>query len=388
MKLDDTSDECSRELDRRYPAVGFRDDSGQTCDRSQEGCSAAEADFCGASGYSGQRGQTSRIKRHLLLIGAMLASWIALAVSSSYLWNFSQSYESTGIARIAAPTTAISARIDGTITGLYVEPLQRVKGGQLLVQLDPREREIAVEQARAQLSQAETNVDVSRQQYALVRAEIGEAQARDLERRQEQQRYLMLLRMGAVSRAEYEQHCADADLLSAAVTEDQAEAAVALRDIASRLAELHAAKAGLNQAILNVGYTRIVAPADGIIGLHTRELGQRVESGESLMMLTQLDGLWVTADFKEKQLTRIHREQAVTIHVDALGRDFRGHVQSMPRMNGPLSGRLPTEEFRDGYLKEAQRLPVHIMFDADQDLSGLLPGMSVEPTIWLKPKAY
>jgi membrane fusion protein (multidrug efflux system) len=161
--------------------------------------------------------------------------------------------------------------------------------------------------------------------------------------------------MGVVSRAEYDQHSANSGVPGATVKADQAEAAVALREIVFRLAQVQTAKAGLDRAILNLGYTRIVAPADGIIGLRTGELGQRVEPGESLMELTQLDDLWVTAGFEEKQLARIHREEAVTIHVDALGRDFRGHIQSMPGMSGSLSSLLPPEEFRDSYVQDAQR---------------------------------
>ena len=191
-----------------------------------------------------------------------------------------------------------------------------------------------------------------------------------------------------VSRAEYDQHSANAGAPGATVKADQAEAAVALREIVLRLAQVQTAKAGLDRAILNLGYTRIVAPADGIIGLRTGELGQRVEPNESLMELTQLDDLWVTAGFEEKQLARIHREEAVTIHVDALGRVFRGHIQSMPGMSGSLSSLLPSQEFRDSYVQDAQRFPVPIMFDADQDLSGLGPGMSAEPTVWLKSKPY
>jgi membrane fusion protein (multidrug efflux system) len=129
--------------------------------------------------------------------------------------------------------------------------------------------------------------------------------------------------------------------------------------------------------------SRIVAPGDGIIGLRTGELGQRVEPGQSLMMLSQPDDLWVSANFKEAQLARMRREQPVTIHVDAIGRDFRGQIQGMPGMSGSLYGLLPPETHGDSYVTKAQRLPVPILFDPGQDLSRLRPGMSVEPTVWL-----
>jgi membrane fusion protein (multidrug efflux system) len=382
MKLDNTHGKCSRELDHPYPAVGFLYDL-QACDYSQPGGSAAGADFRRPFGCL-NRPETSRIKRRLLVIAAMLAPLSALVFGGSYLWNYLQSYESTEDARIVAQTTLVTARISGTITGRYVEPYQQVRGGQPLLQLDPRDQEIAVQQARAQLSRAETDVDVSRQQYAFVRAKIREAQVRDLEGRREQQRYLTLLRMGVVSRVEYDQRNANAGVLGADVKTDQAEATLALRNIAFRLAQVHRAKAGLDQAILKLGYTRIVAPADGIIGLRTGELGQRVEPGESLMVLSRPDDLWVRANFKEAQLARIRREQAVAIHVDAIGRDFRGHIQGMPGMTGSLYSLLPHETYEESYVTNAERIPVPIVFDPGQDLSRLRPGMSVEPTVWLK----
>jgi membrane fusion protein, multidrug efflux system len=362
---------------------GFRYDF-HACDYSQPGGSAAEADFRRAFGCLNRPGQTGRIKTHLLVIAAMLAPLSALVFGGSYLRNYLQVYESTGDARIVAQTAFITARISGTITARYVEPYQQVKGGQLLLQLDPRDHEIAVQQAKAQLSQAETDVDVSRQQYALARARIREAQARDLEGRREQQRYLTLLRMGVVSQVEYDQHNADAGVLGADVKADQAEATVAMRNIALRLTQVHTAKAGLDQAILKLGYTRILAPADGIIGFRTGELGQRVEPGESLMVLNRPDDLWVRANFKEAQLARIRGQQAVTIHVDAIGRDFRGHIQGMPGMTGSLHHQLPHETYKESYVTNAERIPVPIVFDPGQDLSRLRPGMSVEPTVWLK----
>jgi membrane fusion protein, multidrug efflux system len=388
MKIDDSYEKRCQNLYRFYPVLGYLYDDGNPSDHGQLSRPKADAEFLSASNCAEGAGTASGKRGHLILICVALAALIALGFGSSYLrnyWIYCQSYESTGVARVVAQTTPIKARIDGTIAGLYVEPFQRVKAGQLLAQIDPREREIAVEQARAQLSQAETNLNVSQQRYALDLAKIREALTRDLEGRQEQQRYLTLLRMGVISRTEYEQQSTNTTVMGTAVKSDQAEAAVALSDIAVCVAQLHTAKAGLDQAILNLGYTRIVAPADGIIGLYTGELGQRIEPGDSVMVLNRLDDLWVTADFKEKQLAQIHGDQTVTIHVDALGRDFRGHIQSMPEVGGTLSSLLPDGEFSDSYVRGVRRFAVPIRFDKNQDLSGLRPGMSVQPTVWLKP---
>ena len=187
-----------------------------------------------------------------------------------------------------------------------------------------------------------------------------------------------------MSQAEYDQYNATARVQSADLSAAQADAASAQRTIASRQAQVEAAQAALNQANLNLSYTRIMAPAGGIIGKRTGELGQHVDPGQSLMALTQVNDLWVTANFKETQLKRMRPGEPVTIRVDALGRDFRGHVQSMPGATGSLYDLLPPENATGNYVKVVQRLPVRILFDAGQDLSRLRPGMSVEPTVWLK----
>jgi membrane fusion protein (multidrug efflux system) len=320
----------------------------------------------------------------LLLMAATVVALIASAFGGTQFWNYHQSYESTDDAEVDAPITHISSRINGTITGLYVEDYQRVKAGQLLVQLDPRGYEVAVQQARAQVAQAEAGINSGREQYALACARIRQSQARDFQARRDQQRYSTLLRLGVVSQVEYDHYNADAVVQSANVKVDQADAAVALRSIACRLAEVDAAKARLDQAILNLGYTRIVAPFNGIVRQRTGELGQRLEQGQSLMALSQVNDLWITANFKETQLERMHGKQAVTIHVDAIGWDFRGHVQNIPGETASLDRLLPPKDASGNYVKAMRRLPVPIVFDPNQDPSRLLPGMSALATVWLK----
>jgi membrane fusion protein (multidrug efflux system) len=324
------------------------------------------------------------IMRHPLLMALLLMSLIALTFGGFHLWHYLQSYESTDDAQVDAHISPISSRISATITGVYVEDNQRVKAGQLLVQLDPHDYAVAVEQARAQLAQASAEVNSARQQYASALAKIRQRQARDYQAQRDQQRYSTLLRLGVVSQAEYDQYNATARVQSADLSAAQADAASAQRTIASRQAQVEAAQAALNQANLNLSYTRIMAPAGGIIGKRTGELGQHVDPGQSLMALTQVNDLWVTANFKETQLKRMRPGEPVTIRVDALGRDFRGHVQSMPGATGSLYDLLPPENATGNYVKVVQRLPVRILFDAGQDLSRLRPGMSVEPTVWLK----
>jgi membrane fusion protein (multidrug efflux system) len=326
----------------------------------------------------------SRLRRHPAMAALLLLAALGLAYGGLRLWNYLQSYESTDDAQVAAHIDPITARINGTVTRVMVEDNQRVKAGQLLVQLDPRDYQAALEQARAQLDEAQAQVNAARQQYASALAKVRQAEAQNYLAQRNQQRYASLLRLRVVSAAEYDQYEATARVHSADVNAANAEAATALRNVASRQAQAEAARARLDQAQLNLSYTRIVAPADGIIGKRSAETGQAVSPGQSLMALTELDDLWVTANFKETQLAQMHRGQPVTIHVDALGREFRGHVHSMPGAAGSLYSLLPPENAIGNYVKVVQRLPVRIEFDPGQDLSRLRPGMSVEPTVWLK----
>ncbi len=326
----------------------------------------------------------SRFRRHpvvaallaLLLTGAAIGGW--------RLWNYFQSYASTDDAEVGAHIDPISSRITGTIIKVLVEDNQRVEKGQLLVELDPRDYQVAVQQAQANLDEAQAQVNAARQQYASALARVNQAQAQNALAQSNERRYATLLKMGVVAPAEYQQYLATARVQAADVKADQADAASALRTVASRQAQVEAAQARLDQAELNLSYTRIAAPASGIIGKRTAEVGEAVTPGQGLMALTQLDDIWVTANFKETDIARMHPGEPVTIHVDALGRDFRGYVERMPGATGSEYALLPPENATGNYVKVVQRLPVRIKFDPGQDLGRLRPGMSVEPTVWLQ----
>lgn len=145
------------------------------------------------------------------------------------------------------------------------------------------------------------------------------------------------------------------------------------------------AVADLHTAELNLSYTKIYAPVTGVIGRKTVELGHRVQPGQGLMVIVPLDDIWVTANFKETQLKRMHPGQPVTIHVDTFGRDFRGTVENMAGAAGPLFSLFPPENSSGNYVKVVQRFPVRIRFNPDQDPGHTLrPGMSVEPTVTIQ----
>ena len=240
-----------------------------------------------------------------------------------------------------------------------------------------------VELDQATTAQAQADVNSARQQYVAAVATVRQAEAQNYLAQRNAQRSTRLIKLNVVSQSEFDQYEATARAQAATVKTDEATAASAQRTIASREAQVQAAQAALDQAELNLRYTRITAPAAGVIGNRSAQLGQRVQPGQSLMALTQ-DQLWVTANFKETQLARMHPGQQVTVHVDALGRDFKGHVENLPGATGSLYDLLPPENATGNYVKIVQRLPVRITFDGGQKLAQLRPGMSVEPKVWLR----
>jgi len=150
----------------------------------------------------------------------------------------------------------------------------------------------------------------------------------------------------------------------------------------SSVGDVERARADVRTAELNLGYTKIYAPVSGVIGRKTVELGQRIQPGQSLLAIVPLDDIWVTADFKETQLKYMRPGQSVSIHVDTFGRDYRGTVENLPGAAGTLFSLLPPENASGNFVKVAQRLPVRIRFNPNQDpRRALRPGMSVEPRV-------
>ncbi len=145
------------------------------------------------------------------------------------------------------------------------------------------------------------------------------------------------------------------------------------------------AQAQLDQAELNLKYTKIYAPVDGIIGKKSVNIGDRISPGQQLFALVQTKDLWVTANFRETQLEHMHPGERADIHVDALDIDLRGSIQSMPGGTGAIYSLLPPENATGNYVKVVQRLPVRIQLDENQvGYDRLRPGMSVEPTVYLQ----
>jgi membrane fusion protein, multidrug efflux system len=320
--------------------------------------------------------------RRLWLLALLI---VVVGTTAPFGWKYLQSYESTDDAQIDGHIDPLSSRINGTVIGVHVEDDDRVKKGELLVEIDPRDYEVAVEQAKARLELAFAQVASAQQDYAAALAIVREAHAANFKAQRDARRYSILLAQQVVPLEQYDQYTAIARVDAAKVDSAEQTAGSALKAIAARRADADAAKAALDQALLNLSYTKIYAPANGIVGKRSVQLGSRIQPGQTLMFVTETDDIWVTANFKETQLARMHRGEPVTIHVDTFGRNYRGYVEHMPGASGDRFSLLPPENATGNYVKVVQRLPVRILFEPGQDPDHQLhPGMSVEPTVWLQ----
>ena len=333
-------------------------------------------------GTSGGSPWFRRINKRVLLLVLLV---LALGAVSPFVWNYLQSYESTDDAQIDGHIDPLSSRIDGTVIRVHPDNNDRVKAGELLVEIDPRDYEVAVAQAKARLELAIAQVASAKQDYAASLANVRQGDADNFRAQRDAHRFAQLLDQNVVAQNEYDQYTAIARVDAAKVDSAREAAGSTLKTIAAREADRDAAKAALDQALLNLSYTKIYAPANGIVGRRTVELGSRIEPGQTLMFVTETDEIWVTADFKETQLARMHRGEKVSIHVDTFGRNYNGYVRNLPGASGDRFSLLPAENATGNYVKVVQRLPVRIEFDPGQDPEHHLhPGMSVEPKVWLR----
>jgi membrane fusion protein, multidrug efflux system len=270
-----------------------------------------------------------------------------------------------------------------------------------------------LELSTAAVTEAEQSIATEAASLNAVRARLAQAEANFKRAETDRQRYERLLERHEISQSEYDRVATEAATDRAAVTAADAEVIAAQQRIAqaqSRLSERKAdllsarsapqqidssrakaqaaaadasrARAQLTTAQLNLGYTRIIAPVGGIVGRKTVEAGQRVQPGQQLLTIIPLDDLWVTANFKETQLRKMKPSQPVTIHADASGVDYRGHIDSLGGATGSRFSLLPPENASGNYVKVVQRVPVRILLDRGQYADHRLrPGMSVEAKV-------
>ena len=396
---------------------------------------------------NGRRGLFQRNpKARFIVFG--LAALVLLAVAL-YWWN-SRHWESTDDAQIDGHIYPISARVGGQVVKVNVDDGQFVHKGDVLVQIDSTDYKVALDRAQADLQDAQANhlaaqanvpvadvgstsqinsatADVSsaqasvaaaKQQMAAAQAQVIEAEANATKLNADVQRYKLLLDKREISQQQFDQATAAATAANATVSARKASLVAAQEEVRiaqSRVeqatanwhnakitpkqveairarasaagAQAQRAEAALEQANLNLGYTTIVAPVDGIVGKRSVQVGQNVAPGQDMMAIVPLREIWVTANFKETQLARMRPGQPVEIKVDTYGgREWEGHVESVGAATGAKYSLLPPENATGNYVKVVQRIPVRITFDKDDkpdfNYDGLLrPGMSVVPDV-------
>jgi membrane fusion protein, multidrug efflux system len=396
--------------------------------------------------------------RRLLFAGGalLLATLIGLVI---YYHN----RESTDDAQVDAHITPIAAKVYGRVAEVLVKDNEHVKAGQILVKLDPRDYQAALDQAKGQLALAESEaksagVDIPRTvenvasgtssadalllgaqadlmkaqatfdqartaDLSYARANIAKSRANAELARADLARYAPLLAKGEISQQQYDAAKANADATASALKADQDRLAQAEQNIEITKAQVDAAKArvleaqagvaeakantkqvqmrtadaqakigkveqeraAVEAAELNLEYTVIRSPVDGEATHKSVEVGQIVQAGQGLMVVVPLQDVWVTANFKETQLRKMRPGQKAYVEVDAYGKTFPGHVDSIAGASGAVLSLLPPENATGNYVKVVQRIPVKIVLDPIPPKEAILrPGMNVDATVITK----
>jgi len=419
-------------------------DSGPKSDKQSAPAPPPLSDAEAVSGAPRRKSLAKR--RKYILIGVVAA--VVLVVGGVLLWLYFSSYESTDDAQVDVHLYPVSARISGYVVNVNVDDNQYVQQGTVLVEIDPKDYEVAVAQAQANLASAEAtaqslNVTVpvtssdtasqtkvtasdvansnagviaAQQQAAVAHAQLEQAEANDVKAQDDLRRYQMLIDKKEVAEQIYDQALAAARASTATVAaarDNEAAADQFVEEARSRLASSQAThqsaaetapqqvsssrdralaaladveqkRALLEQAELNLQYTKIVAPVSGEVN-RTVVVGMNVEAGQQLLTVVPLDEVWITANFKETQLRHMQPGQRAKIHADSTGRTYKGYVDSIAGATGPLFSLLPPENATGNYVKIVQRIPVKIVLDSGENQDHLLrPGMNVTPDVYLK----
>ncbi len=384
-------------------------------------------------------------RRGIIVIVLALLVLVGLGI-----WWRSTFSEDTDDAQINGHLIQISSRIAGQILKVDVDENQVVKAGDEIAQLDPRDFQVAVENAEAALASAQAaaaaaqvnvpltsintgsnllsaGADVSgahaavsqaEQQYQASQARVAQADANNVKAQADLVRYKPLVEKDVISKQQFDAAVAAADAAQAALADAKASQQAAAdgirvareresqsqallkyaqtgpQQVAAQTArakqaeaQVKQAQAQLDQARLNLSYTKIVAPAAGIITRKSVEVNQNVSVGQNLLTLVSLEDIWVTANFKETQLRKMDAGQAVEIHVDSTGKDYKGKITQIGGATGSVLSLFPPENATGNYVKVVQRVPVRIDFtdlhNEDPNHS-LRPGLSVEPKVRVK----
>ncbi|MBB3442827.1 HlyD family secretion protein [Rhizobium sp. BK379] len=347
---------------------------------------------------------TRKPKWRMLVLGTIgIVALGAAAYGGWKYWTVWQFEQSTDDAYVQADVVAIAPQVAGYIQTLLVNDNQPVKAGDVLATIDPRDFQAAVDQAKADVAEAEAAIVSIAAQLSEQKALIDEAQATintdqasEVFAEQNNQRFMTLSKTGSATVEEAQQASSQADSAKAVVVKDKAALVAAQKQIATLDAQESEAKATLGhnraalaQAELNLGYTVLRAPVDGVVGARAVRVGLYAQPGQLLLAVVPLQAAYVVANYKETQLANVKPGQPVRIDVDTFsGITVRGIVNSLAPASGQEFALLPPDNATGNFTKIVQRVPVKITIDKSDPLAGrLLPGMSVTTTIKVGPAA-
>jgi len=330
------------------------------------------------------------------LIATSILLMLGLA-GCGYWFGYGQYFESTDNAYLQGDITNISPKVSGHILKSYVSDNQVVKAGDLLIQIDQRDYLSALEQAKAHLMVTQSGVQNLVAQQALQHSKIQQADSRvdsalaEYDRASQQVvRARSLLKQNYASQDEIDNKLAQQKVTLAVLEEAKASLVAANDQLLVLASEIDQAKASVaesqvavEQAELNLSYTKIYAPVDGVVGKRSVREGLLVQAGMPLISLVPSSDVWIEANFKETQLSGIHQGQKVAVELDAFpGQPLTGIVNSFSPATGAKFALLPPENATGNFTKVVQRVPVKILLPNQQDLAArLLPGLSVVVTI-------
>jgi membrane fusion protein (multidrug efflux system) len=341
--------------------------------------------------------------RKVLVTASVVA---ALAGGAWYGWDYwtvGQYLVSTDDAYVQADNTTVAPKISGYLHEVLVGDNQRVRAGQVLARIDARDFRVALDQAKADVAASRAAITSKQAQLGVQQTVIDAAKATvDVDQAtakfaaQENKRYTDLATTGYGSVQNAQQAQSRIAGAQAAIARDTANLASAVKQVDLLKAEIVQANATLaraeavqSQAELNLEYTSIMAPIDGVVGNRTLRPGQFVQAGTQLMSVVPVSGVYVVANYKETQLTDVREGQAVDIAVDMFpGQIVHGHVDSIAPASGQEFALLPPDNATGNFTKVVQRIPVKITLSRDDSSPvELRPGMSVIPTIETKSQA-
>jgi membrane fusion protein (multidrug efflux system) len=335
--------------------------------------------------------------RSALLAAGVLALLLGAGVYGHDWWTSGRFMVSTDDAYLQADSVAISPEVAGYIAAVPAQDNEQVAPRQLLARIDDRDYRSALASAQANADAAAAGIEelvqqLAQQQYTIAEAQAAVAsdQASVAFARQDYGRYATLAQSGAGTIQQAQQTGTSAENQQANLQRDMAAVGVARTQMAvlhaqlvKARAEFALAQAAVRQAQLNLGYTIITSPINGVVGERSLRVGQYVQAATQLMAVVPLQAVYIIANYKETQLTNVRPGQPVAISVDTFpGTVVHGIVNSVAPASGEEFALLPPDNATGNFTKIVQRVPVKITIDPHDPLLGQLrPGMSVEPSI-------